>query len=109
EGKKTPVKVGVKQDLKETVEGARIKGPQLGAQKAAQESVMEKKKQLAERKELEEERRRRQAARGPFQQAAARPQPQKKKGNWLAKLAIGTGASGMGGIFYALFHTVTSS
>ena len=91
--------------LKETVHESHIRGPQI----AGGATVQQKKKRLKSQKQVAEEGQQPGQRRQPkAEEPKARPQTQKRRGNWLGKAAVIAGTGGMGGIFYALFHTATS-
>lgn len=97
--------IQTRKQLKAEVKDARIRGPEV----VGGRTVQQKKKKVNERKRITSDGNQ-PSQRRQLQPQEVKPQPQqqKRKGNWLAKLAVGVGTGGMGGIFYALFHTATS-
>ncbi|MEZ4086820.1 MAG: hypothetical protein R3B71_00535 [Candidatus Gracilibacteria bacterium] len=103
--KTTKARIQTKKQLQETVKESRIRGPEVAGPK----TVQQKKKRLKEQKQASADAQQQGQRRRPIaEEAKGRPQSQKRSGNWLAKAAVVVGSSGMGGIFYALFHTATS-
>lgn len=125
EGGKAPVGIGImagvqpvrqpmktfskKEEIKKSVAGAHIKGPQL----VSKRTTMEKKREVAKQRQAALEARQQQRGQRKtqpgVQQKVPVQQPQQKKGMpGLAKLALGTGTGGFGGTIAAAYWAATA-